>query len=86
MYSKNATTLSSEVPQGSILGPLLWNIPYDNLLETKILERVELVGFADDLAVVVVAQNEQMLMNAYSDGWKRRNCNCPRSKRRQTVN
>lgn len=40
------------MPQGSVLGPLLWNIAYDGLLRIPRSEHVKLVAFADDLAVI----------------------------------
>ncbi|CAH2242961.1 jg27874 [Pararge aegeria aegeria] len=50
------------VPQGSILGPTLWNILYDGVFKIKHEEGVKLVGFADDLALVVVAKTEKTLV------------------------
>lgn len=40
------------VPQGSVLGPLLWNLVYDGVLGLQLPAGVQVVGFADDLAVV----------------------------------
>ena len=39
------------VPQGSILGPLLWNIHYDGVFDVEMPDGVTIVGYADDLAV-----------------------------------
>lgn len=49
--------VSCDVLQGSVLGPTLWNVAYDILLSLG----VQLVGFADDLAVVGRAATAQQL-------------------------
>ncbi|KAF0735570.1 Reverse transcriptase domain-containing protein [Aphis craccivora] len=43
------------VPQGSVLGPTLWNILYDGLLRTQLPPGVEYLAFADDVALVAKA-------------------------------
>ena len=51
-----ATDLSAGVPQGSIKDPFLWTCMYDGLLRMKLPNGASLVGFADDLALLVVAE------------------------------
>lgn len=53
--------ISCGVPQGSVIGPLLWNIFYDGLLELPLPVGVRLVGFADDLAVLGTAHTTELL-------------------------
>lgn len=50
------------VPQGSVLGPSLWNILYDGVLKQDMPLGVKLVAFADDLAVAAIGRNEEDLM------------------------
>jgi len=47
------------VPQGSVLGPYLWNVLYDEVLETDLPEGVQLVAFADDLAILVTEKTRE---------------------------
>lgn len=43
------------VPQGSVLGPLLWNIFYDEILRASTENGCSIVCYADDTLVVVAA-------------------------------
>lgn len=44
------------VLQGSVLGPLLWNIMYNNVLIRRIPQEYTIVGFAYNIAVIVMAR------------------------------
>jgi Reverse transcriptase (RNA-dependent DNA polymerase)/Endonuclease-reverse transcriptase len=53
--------VSAGVAQGSISGALLWNVMYDGVLRLKLPEGVEIVGFADDIVLVVLGDSTQQV-------------------------
>ena len=48
--------ITGGVPQGSVMGPTLWNVMYDGVFKLQIPEEAQTIGFADDIAIVVVAK------------------------------
>lgn len=53
--------VTADVPQGSVLGPFIWNIMYDDLLRVKLPDQSEMIGFADDVAMVATARTTHLL-------------------------
>lgn len=39
--------------QGSVLGPIIWNLKFDKLLEREFLENSQPIAFAEDVAFVI---------------------------------
>lgn len=55
--------ISQGVPQGSVLGPTLWNILYDGILNLELGENVRAIAYADDLGLYVEAKDQPSLVN-----------------------
>lgn len=65
VYEGDSWTVKEEMtcgaPQGSRIGPIIWNITYDDFLKMDLPEATELVGFADDTLIVCAADNVDIL-------------------------
>ena len=55
------------VPQGSVLGPTLWNVMYDGILRLCLPVGARLIAFADDIAVLVVAKELQTVESIFHE-------------------
>lgn len=59
---KHSDYMTAGVPQGSVLGPTLWNIFYNSLLNVTDQSIVKTVAYADDLALLVMADDKDELI------------------------
>jgi hypothetical protein len=58
----NIKRMSCGVPQGSVLGPLLWNIAYDAVLRIELPEDCTALCYADDTLVIVADSSVEEAM------------------------
>lgn len=50
--------ITAGVPQGSLIGPGLWNGMYDGVLTLQLPTGVSIVGFADDIVLMVLGESQ----------------------------
>ena len=62
--SKVKRKLILGTPQGGVLSPICWNVPFDELLRIlNQIDGVKAVGFADDLVILINGIDESTLSN-----------------------
>lgn len=54
-------SLSSKVPQGSVLGPTMWSILYNDLLRLSLLEEVEFLVFSNNNGIIASSEYDFVL-------------------------
>ena len=63
--------ITAGVPQGSVLGPFLWNVMYDGLLNLDLQDGAKLVGYADDIALVINQKTPELVEIIANDSLSR---------------
>ena len=75
IYEGDKWSLKEEMtcgaPQGSRVGPLVWNVMYDDFLRMDLPAGTSIIGFADDALVVCAADNVGILELRINDSlWR----------------
>ncbi|ENN82584.1 hypothetical protein YQE_01044, partial [Dendroctonus ponderosae] len=76
---RTSRVVSGGVPQGSVLGPTLWNVLYDDLTKLEVQDGTDLICYADDLAILVRHPRQEEVISMGNDAlhevqlWMRRN-------------
>lgn len=66
--SKERKEISCGVPQGSVLGPVLWNIAYDRVLGQAVYRDSSLICYADDTLHIAKAETEDWAIESAEIG------------------
>lgn len=53
--------MSAGVPQGSIIGPTLWNLAYNGVFKLRLPHGCEIIGYADDIVIVIKDTDEKIV-------------------------
>lgn len=74
-HEKKEFRVEAGVPQGSVIGPCLWNVMYNGLLKQKLPEDVKIIAFADNVAVVATEWHKNFLEEAFGivEEWMQKN-------------
>ena len=79
IYEGDKWSLKEEMtcgtPQGSWVGPLVWNVMYDDFLRMGLPAGTSIIGFADDALVACAADNFGILELRINDSlWRAKHC------------
>lgn len=65
VYTEGSQVVSKGItkgcPQGSVLGPYLWNVLFDAVLAALELDGYDLIAYADDLAIMIRAPSRALI-------------------------
>nr|XP_018904124.1 PREDICTED: uncharacterized protein LOC109035096 [Bemisia tabaci] len=65
-YRGHTFRINSGIGQGSILGPLIFNIVFDNIVRMKVDPELEKIVYADDTLLLIYVRNEDEIKEATS--------------------
>jgi hypothetical protein len=62
IYGRVTKQLTRGTPQGGVLSPLCWNLPFDEILKEIDVPPLTVVGFADDVAILATGPDPTTLI------------------------
>ena len=66
LQGKRSKKVTAGAAQGSVLGPDLWNISYYGILRLELADGCCMIGYADDIVLVIIARNVKQAQNSMS--------------------